>query len=72
MQHCGIEYHIYADDTQLYCSFDISSPHEALCTIHNCISDIRSWIIANKLKSSDDETKFLVVTSPKVNLSANF
>ena len=42
-----IDYHIYADDTHLFISFDMDSPYEA---IHNCISDIRSWMIGNKLK----------------------
>ena len=35
MRHYKIEYHIYADDTQLYCSFDINSPDEALHAIHS-------------------------------------
>ena len=28
MRQYKIEYHIYADDTHLYCSFDINSPDE--------------------------------------------
>ena len=70
-RHYNIEYHIYADDTQLYLTFDIDSPYEALHTIHNCISDIQSRMIGNKLKINDDKTEFLIITSPKTKFSAN-
>ena len=71
MQHYKIEYHIYTDDTQLYCSFDINSPDEALHAIHSCISDIWSWMIGKKLKINYDKTEFLIITSPKAGFSAN-
>ena len=29
-----------------------------------CISDVRSWMIKNKLKINDDKTEFLLITSP--------
>ena len=66
MRHYKIEYHIYGDDTQLYCSFDINSPDEALHGIHSCISDIRSW-----MKINDDNTEFWIITSPEVGFSVS-
>ena len=71
MRHYKIEYHIYADDTQLYCSFDINFLDEALHAITSCISDIRSWMISKKLNINDDKTEFLITTSPKAGFSAN-
>ena len=65
MRYYNIDYHIYADDTQIYCSFDINSPAEALQQIQMCISDIRTWMIKNKLKINDGKTEFLVITSPR-------
>ena len=59
-----LDYHIYADDTQLYFSFDLKNPSQSLDTICACASDIRSWMIKNKLKINDDKTEFLVITSP--------
>ena len=69
--HCKIEYHIYPNDTQLYCSFDINSPDEALHAIDSCISDIRSWMIGKKLKINDCKTEILIITSPNARFSAN-
>ena len=64
-----INYHIYADDSTLYCSFQLDSPDEAIEAMNDCLRDIRSWMIKNKLKINDDKTEFLLVTSPKVSMN---
>jgi hypothetical protein len=71
LRHYNIQYHIYADDTQLYCSFDLTSPLETISKISACISDIRTWMIRNKLKINDDKTEFLLITSPRAKLTEN-
>ena len=68
MRHYNISYHIYADDTQLYCTFDTNSPIEALDSIRTCISDIRSWMIRNQLKINDKKTEFVIITSPRAKI----
>jgi hypothetical protein len=69
LKYYEIDYHIYADDTQLYCSFDIHTINDVIGSVSTCISDIRSWMIRNKLKINDDKTEFLLITSPYSKLS---
>ena len=47
MRHHDIEFHIYADDTQLYVSLDLSNPNLAPDRSNLCISDLRIWMIRN-------------------------
>ena len=59
-----IGYHVYADDTPIYVSFKCDDPLQALGKINACISDIRRWMILNKLKINDAKTEFIVFRSP--------
>ena len=57
-----MSFHLYADDTQLYLSFDSrvpSSGPEVIACLELCIADIRHWMLVNKLKLNDDKTEFL-------------
>ena len=66
-RHHGVNYHVYADDTQLYVSFDPSDPLElenALTVLQNCIKDIKIWMNVNKLKLNESKTEFFVAASP--------
>lgn len=63
----GMELHIYADDTQLYCSFNVKSSEEAASSvrkIEECVTDIQAWMTRVRLKLNDDKTEFLVISSP--------
>ena len=55
---------MYADDTQIYVSFKCDNPSQALGEINACISDIRRWMILNKLKINDAKIEFIVFRSP--------
>ena len=63
MHHHDIDFHIYADDTKLYVSFDLSNPNVAPDCMHLCISDLRIWMIRNKLKINDSKTEFSIIRS---------
>ena len=54
----------YADDTQIYVAFKSDDPSQALDKINVSISDIRRWMILNKLKINDAKTEFIVFRSP--------
>jgi hypothetical protein len=62
----GVEIHLYADDSQLYVSYNLNSVEEkanAISKIENCIQNIKSWMTSNKLKLNDDKTEVLQVSS---------
>ena len=58
-------YHFYADDTQIYISFQPSSYivtlDEVRSTIEACVSDINEWMTDNKLKLNNDKTELLIL-----------
>ena len=48
--------HAYADDTQLYVSFNANSCDDqsaAVKAMQRCIMDIRQWMLSDKLKSNE-------------------
>ena len=62
----GISVHLYADDTQLYVSFDPSSPNDemsALYRLETCIADMAAWMATNKLKLNECKSEFLIVSA---------
>ena len=68
--------HAYADDTQIYLSFKPDSTageQDAITAIQDCITDIRSWMIADRLKLNYDKTEFMIIGTRaqlvKVNVS---
>ena len=66
-----VNYHMYADDTQLYVDFDptvLGEKEKALNILTSCIDDIIVWMRRNKLKLNAEKTEFFVAAS-KNNLS---
>ena len=61
MRKHGIEYHVYADDNQLYLLFKPIGAANAIERLQSCVRDIRSWMIKNKLKFNDDKTEAMFI-----------
>ena len=62
--------HGYADDTQLYLTFSSARDPEALkrdCRrVEICISEVHTWMTANRLKLNPDKTVAMLVGSPRL------
>ena len=53
----------YADDTQLYASFQPAKEVETLERLERCIEDLRGWMNRNRLKLNDSKTEFIIFGS---------
>ena len=61
-----MQFHFYADDTQLYISFSTNNDMEltnSITKIEECLSDIDKWMSINRLKLNKDKTELLYLFS---------
>uniref|UniRef100_A0A3Q2NWF9 Reverse transcriptase domain-containing protein n=1 Tax=Fundulus heteroclitus TaxID=8078 RepID=A0A3Q2NWF9_FUNHE len=57
-QH-GINFHCYADDTQLYLSINPDESNQLL-RLQSCLDDIKSWMTLNFLHLNSDKTEVVI------------
>ena len=65
-QH-SIQYHIYADDVQLFMSFNPSTPGDSACALFKlaqCVKELEAWMVSNKLMMNPEKTEFFIASSP--------
>ena len=67
----GINFHSYADDTQLYIAV---SPEDTgpIDSLFNCILDIKSWMAENFMQLNQDKTEVLVIGPEAMREKLNF
>ena len=63
--HSSINYHFYADDTQLYITFSPENFSHSIQKLKNHLNDIQNFMFANKLKLNPDKTEFILIGSRK-------
>ena len=62
----GVVYHKYADDTQLYVTYNPTVPGDmqsAVKQLEDCIAKIRGWMINRMLKLNDNKTEMVIYMS---------
>ena len=55
---------LYADDTQLYTSFNPTESTEAIKRMEACIMEVKDWMACNFLKLNDSKTEFIMLGGP--------
>ena len=72
MRRHNVSFHLFADDTQIFLSFNFPE-FKATCTqMENCIKDIRSWMTANYLKLNSEKTEMLFISSRFSKIDTSF
>ena len=65
VRHHGLEFHLHADDTQLYRAFRpfTAKQQSSLARIQACVSHVDSWLVRNKLKLNRGKTELLILNA---------
>ena len=57
----AIPHYLYADDIQVYVSFESGNSAAALTGLQSCLASVQSWMSTSKLKLNPDKTEFLLI-----------
>ena len=57
---------LYADDMQVYKSFDFNDCLSSILCVEKCVSDVKTWMTSNRLQVNEDKTEVLLVTAKRV------
>ena len=66
----GLEYHCYADDSQIYIVIKRSTITDTISPVEACVSDIQQWMEKNLLKLNE-KPEVLLISSKRNNNNNN-
>lgn len=63
LNHYGVHYHFYADDTQIWLPFDPDEMDDAIARMKKCLQGLQGWMQHFKLKMNCEKTEFMILAS---------
>jgi len=57
----GVQYHHYADDTQLHLAMRADNTTAGLSVLAECTADVRQWYLQNGLQLNPDKSEALII-----------
>ena len=66
LRQLDVQYHFYADDSQLWVIFKPPELDTAIGQMEKCITSMQKWMHTHQLKMNDDKTEFLVISSKSI------
>src|SRR5207244_11166133 len=61
LDDASIQFHFYADDTQLYISFSSSDSDQSLRHLSSFLEQVYSWFCSNRLSVNPSKTEYLLI-----------
>ena len=61
-----MNYHLYADDTQMYIFGKLEDLKHLIDVTAKCIAEVKIWMTGNKLKLNDEKTDFILISKNHV------
>jgi len=66
LRDLGIQYHFYADDSQLYVTFNINDADKAVKKVEEAVNVIKEWMSQNFLCLNEDKTEVILIASKSI------
>jgi hypothetical protein len=66
LRHHGVGYHFYADDAQIWISFEPEQLAAAKNRLEKCLQDVQRWMAFHKLKMNCEKTEYMVICSQQL------
>ena len=62
-ENVGVQYHQYADDTQIYAALSREEVNETSVNLHNCLTAIHLWLSQNGLVVNPDKSEAVLFST---------